>query len=254
MKEVIIFGGANGSGKTTFAKKLIDEINYYFLNADEIEDSFEEPRSYITQVKAGRLFFDRLNNLLEEERSFILESTLSGKYLIKVIEKARKRNYNIKLIYIFLENPNLCIERIKVRVKLGGHFVPDEDVKRRYYRSKENFWNNYKFLSDNWAIFYNSTGESIELVASGIYDRYIVLTNRFFEKFLRNSVEVAREELEDLRFYQIISKWTRKFDKSVYEVKSEIHKNGLPIVFTRNGKIYYELPNGEVTNKSPLKN
>ena len=37
MKEIIIIGGANGSGKTTFSKLLIEETGYIFLNADEIE-------------------------------------------------------------------------------------------------------------------------------------------------------------------------------------------------------------------------
>lgn len=36
LKEVIIIAGANGSGKTTFAKKLLTTLNYKFLNADEI--------------------------------------------------------------------------------------------------------------------------------------------------------------------------------------------------------------------------
>ncbi|MBC8111028.1 MAG: AAA family ATPase [Verrucomicrobia bacterium] len=57
MKELIIIGGANGSGKTTFAKELIKETGYYFLNADEIESKLEAPKSPVTQVKAGRLFF-----------------------------------------------------------------------------------------------------------------------------------------------------------------------------------------------------
>ena len=35
-KEVIIIAGANGSGKTTFAKKFLETFKYEFLNADEI--------------------------------------------------------------------------------------------------------------------------------------------------------------------------------------------------------------------------
>ncbi|MBC7923357.1 MAG: AAA family ATPase [Ferruginibacter sp.] len=37
MRELIIVAGANGSGKTTFAKDLVEETRYVFLNADEIE-------------------------------------------------------------------------------------------------------------------------------------------------------------------------------------------------------------------------
>ena len=37
IKEIFILGGANGSGKSTFAVDLIEQTNYFFLNADEIE-------------------------------------------------------------------------------------------------------------------------------------------------------------------------------------------------------------------------
>jgi len=36
MKQLIIIGGANGTGKTTFAKPFVKEKNFAFLNADEI--------------------------------------------------------------------------------------------------------------------------------------------------------------------------------------------------------------------------
>ncbi|MBC8111841.1 MAG: zeta toxin family protein [Verrucomicrobia bacterium] len=189
MKELIIIGGANGSGKTTFAKELIKETSYYFLNADEIERNLEEPKSDVTQVKAGRLFFEKLEALLEKEQNFIVESTLSGKYLVKIIEKLKQENYKIRIVYVFLESPEICIERIKIRVIFGGHFIPDEIVKRRYYRSKENFWNVYKNMADEWQLFYNSFTESPVQVAIGNAGSYLVENESFMQEFL-NDVKI----------------------------------------------------------------
>ena len=59
------------------------------------------------------------------------------------------------MIYIFLDSPNLCINRVKTRVIKGGHDVPEEDIKRRFYRSKYNFWHNFTKLSDKWIMLYN---------------------------------------------------------------------------------------------------
>ena len=68
--------------------------------------------------------------------------------------------YEITIIYVYLDNPQACIERILERVMKGGHFVADEEVKRRFFRSKDKFWNIYKNLADRWYLFYNADEKS----------------------------------------------------------------------------------------------
>jgi len=76
---------------------------------------------------------------LQEKTSFAIETTLSGKYVAKIIEKLKNEGYGIEMIYILVETPLLSIERIKVRVQSGGHYVSDDNVLRRFSRSKINF-------------------------------------------------------------------------------------------------------------------
>lgn len=185
MKELIVVAGANGSGKTTFAKQLIVETGYEFLNADEIEKNLTEPNAS-PKLKAGRLFFKRLGELTEAGQSFILESTLSGKYLLAVVKKAQQEGYAFKLFYVFLESPDVCIERIKNRVKLGGHFVPDADVRRRYYRSKQNFWSVYKDLAQEWIVFHNPAPGTNRLLVAGFQDRYLIEDEELFQQFIKD--------------------------------------------------------------------
>ncbi|MDR0516571.1 MAG: hypothetical protein LBH25_05945 [Fibromonadaceae bacterium] len=66
-------------------------------------------------------------------------TTLSGKYHKRVIKQFEQKGHEIKMLHIFLDNPDLCIDRIKTRVSKGGHNIPDEDVIRRFFRSKDNF-------------------------------------------------------------------------------------------------------------------
>lgn len=84
MKELIIIARANGSGKTTFSKQILAETGFEFLNADEIEKELD-----ISKIQAGKEFFSRLYKFFREGTSFVLESTLSGNYLVKVIDKAK---------------------------------------------------------------------------------------------------------------------------------------------------------------------
>jgi len=112
----------------------------------------------------------------------LIESTLSGRYLQKLFETWRNQNYQITIIFLFVETPEILIERIAERVKKGGHFVPDEDVRRRFVRGKKNFWNVYKNLADSWSLIYNSEdtfcevalseNKEIEIYNENLYDKF----------------------------------------------------------------------------------
>ncbi len=182
-KEVAIIAGANGSGKTTFAKFFYNKYPFEFVNTDEIAKELNPDNVDKVKLQAGRLFIERTEALLTNNDSFFVESTMSGKYLIRLINKLKQRDYVVKIIYLFLENPAICIERIKERVIKGGHHVPSEDVIRRYFRSKVNFWDIYKSMADMWCLVYNSEEQFME-IAIGTKDTYIVNSDELFNKFL----------------------------------------------------------------------
>jgi len=71
---------------------------------------------------------------------------------------------------------------VKSRVLKGGHHVPTEDVIRRYYRSKANFWNNFTNLANNWKLYYNG-GEGFQPVAVGKNENYSVENQILFNLF-----------------------------------------------------------------------
>ncbi len=183
MKHAVIISGPNGSGKSTFAIEYVKDYKYDFINADEIEKKLENPGTVKSHLQAGRIFFKNLKNQIVNNNSFIIESTLSGKYLIKFIKELRMKDYYITIIFVTLDTPDYCNERIKDRVKKGGHFVSPEDVERRFYRSKENFWNIYKKLADDWIAILNSS-ERPETFLVGEKDNYIILNEFIYKKFM----------------------------------------------------------------------
>ncbi len=131
-KEIVIVAGANGVGKTTFARAFLREYDYEFLNADEIAKSLSEEDTAEKKISAGKLFFQKLREVVAQNKSLLIESTLSGIYLHKFFEDWQERSYQIRIIFIFISSPETAIARIAGRVKKGGHFVPDEDVRRRF--------------------------------------------------------------------------------------------------------------------------
>lgn len=186
-----IIAGANGSGKTTFALQFASKLNLPFINADEIAKSINPRDLEKVKIQAGRLFFDRLKNNLQQGHSFAIESTLSGHYLVKVIAQAKALNYHVHITYLYLHDPAINIDRVKARVLAGGHNVPDLDVIRRFYRSKNLFWHRYRELSDQWILVYNSD-DSFEEVAYGVSSEDTVLDQLLFDQFIKGLTHDVR--------------------------------------------------------------
>ncbi len=170
--NLYIVAGANGSGKTTFAKDFSLQNDIAFVNADEIAASMQE-----SNIRAGKIFLQTINECMMQRRDFIMETTLSGRYTVKILEKAKELGYRTTLFYLFLETPEINIARVKNRVLKGGHNIPTEDIVRRFYRSRTLFWNLYKQRVDSWYLFYNSDDEFEEIANSQdgiemIYDEF----------------------------------------------------------------------------------
>lgn len=183
-KEIIIIAGANGVGKTTFARAFLRDYDYEFLNADEIAKSLSAENPQEKKISAGKIFFQKLNEAIEANKFLLIESTLSGRYLQGVLANLRDKNYRIRIIFLFADSPEILIERIAERVKKGGHFVPDEDVRRRFARGKQNFWEIYKNLADSWSLIYNSEN-SFHEVALSENEVVEIFDENLYQKFLQ---------------------------------------------------------------------
>ena len=78
----------------------------------------------------------------------------------------------------------MCENRIKVRVLNGGHDIPQNDIVRRFYRSKNNFINMYQNLVSEWNIFYNGSSEYI-LVAQSINGAIEIFNENLYNDFIK---------------------------------------------------------------------
>ncbi len=185
VKRLFIIAGANGTGKSTLAGEFLREFRLTYLNADDFARRLSGKGGDISavRIKAGKTFFLEMNRLIRRGTSFALESTLSGRYLARTVTRVKKKGYRVSIIYFFVDNPEVAIDRIRVRVEKGGHYVPDVDVIRRFWRSKNNFWKMYRYIADDWRLFYNSKQQLAE-VARGSEDRSEILERDLFGVFL----------------------------------------------------------------------
>lgn len=105
---------------------------------------------------AGRRLIEGARSLIEAGTSFAIESTLSGKTYVKLIQEAQQRGYRLLLHYIMIDSASQAVERVHLRVLTGGHHVPEEDVRRRFERSVRHFRDDYLPLADEWGLWENA--------------------------------------------------------------------------------------------------
>jgi len=100
-KQLYIISGANGSGKSTLAELLLKNKQLEFLNADDIAKEIAPNAINKVPISAGKIYFKKLDEYFNSGISFAAESTLSGRNVIKIIERAKQKNYKIILIYLY---------------------------------------------------------------------------------------------------------------------------------------------------------
>jgi predicted ABC-type ATPase len=169
LPTAIILAGPNGAGKTTFANAFLRETDeaYAFVNADEIARDLSEGLTRAERdMRAGRLMLTRLDELAAAGRNFVLETTLASRLYARKLLDWRARGYWIGLMYLSLPTVDASLDRVRRRVALGGHDIPEADIRRRFDRSASNLERVYKLLVDEWQVWEGRDGGFTRLYRS----------------------------------------------------------------------------------------
>lgn len=176
MPHVVVISGPNGAGKTTAAPALLQTALHvdHFVNADIIAQGLSAYAPEKAAIQAGRAMLERIHHLAEENENFAFETTLASRTFASWISGLKAKGYLFHLTFLMLDSPDLAVSRVFERVKLGGHFVPEEVVRRRYVAGLKNFFSMYKKLADSWQIYDNSSMGKLELIASKMNNNFEV--------------------------------------------------------------------------------
>jgi len=173
--EIFVIAGPNGAGKSTVAGSILPKRfpTTRFLNADDVARAL----AITSPVEASRVMLDRMYTLRDQRETFAFETTLAARSLVRFLRDAQHAGYSVHIAYVWVSSIELAIKRVAVRVRRGGHDVPEPDIRRRYFRGLNNFFKLYLPLANRWVLCDNS-GVRLVVVARGrkgdgptVYDR-----------------------------------------------------------------------------------
>ena len=153
--KIIIIAGPNGAGKTTFATEFLPREGCCpeFVNADLIAAGLSPFQPERVALAAGRVMIDRIAVLANAGKSFAFETTLATRVYLRHIPRWRAKGYRVKLHFLKLPDPEFAIDRVEQRVRLGGHAIPPQTIRRRFARGLENLHDYYLKAVDEWSIY-----------------------------------------------------------------------------------------------------
>ena len=126
-----------------------------FINADEIAKGLSPFNPESVAIEAGRLMLQRIKFMLSQYSTFAIETTLSTRSYINLVQKAQKKGYQVVLLFFWLSSPEMALERVAKRVKEGGHNIPTDTIFRRYWLGLHNFFNLFIPIVDKWMLIDN---------------------------------------------------------------------------------------------------
>lgn len=135
MKRLDLVVGPNGAGKSTFIALTLAPLlpRSVVVNADEIARQRWPDESAAHAYEAARIAADTRAKLIEAGVSFIAETVFSHPSKLALVRSARDAGYVI-VVHAVLIPEELAVERVKQRVRHGGHDVPEGKIRERHRR------------------------------------------------------------------------------------------------------------------------
>lgn len=140
--RIYVLAGVNGAGKSSIGGAAFRAHGADYYNPDEAARDLIAANPGLNQTDANGAAWQQGRRLLEraiaKRLDFAFETTLGANTIPRLLSEAASQGIEIHVWYAGLSSPELHIERVRARVRKGGHDIPDGHIRRRYEHSRLN--------------------------------------------------------------------------------------------------------------------
>lgn len=149
---IYVIAGTNGAGKSSIIGEILREKGADYFNPDEATKEIRKVNPGISISDANSLAWREGKRLLEHaiatRSSFAFETTLGGNTIASLLETAGSAGIEIRMWYVGLKSKELHLERVRRRVKRGGHDIPEDRIRTRYDKGRQNLIRLLPYLTE----------------------------------------------------------------------------------------------------------
>ena len=140
--RLYVLAGVNGAGKSSIGGAAIRAAGGNYFNPDEAARELMAANPGLSQTDANAAAWQQGRKLLEraidQRLDFTFETTLGGTTMPRLMAEAASRGIEVYVFYVGLASADAHIERVRQRVRAGGHDIPEDAIRRRYRHSRLN--------------------------------------------------------------------------------------------------------------------
>jgi predicted ABC-type ATPase len=140
--RIYVLAGVNGAGKSSIGGAAFRASGADYYDPDEAARALMTANPTLTQADANSAAWHAgvklLRQAIAEGKDFAFETTLGANTIPRLLAEAASQGIEIYIWYVGLSSPELHIERVRARVRRGGHDIAAEHIHRRFEHSRLN--------------------------------------------------------------------------------------------------------------------
>jgi len=137
-----VLAGVNGAGKSSIGESEFRNQGSPVFNPDTVAQHIRNLHPDIPLTLANAHAWQIGKSLLEQAiadgRDYRFETTLGGRTIAQLLEQAARAGHRLHIWFCGLASADLHLHRVRSRVAHGGHDIPEEKIRERWNRSREN--------------------------------------------------------------------------------------------------------------------